>query len=87
LHESDDSEADRRRLDELIAMVEQHPGGDVVRLFIHARDHDKIELSLPAARVSEELRARGVALLGEGGGAEPIVSARRKTRGVEPLEV
>jgi hypothetical protein len=88
LHESDDGDADRRRLDALIALIEQHPGDGVVRLFIHARDHDKIELSMPDAHISDELRDAGIALLGDLGGAEPIAWFKpRKTRGVEPLEV
>jgi DNA polymerase-3 subunit alpha len=92
LHESDDTEADRRRLDELVALIERFPGTDVVRLFVHAHDGDKIELSMPAARVCDELRDAGIALLADaGGGAEPIMQVKaappRKTRGVEPLEV
>jgi hypothetical protein len=58
-----------------------------VRLFIHG-EHEKIELSMPAARVCDELREAGAAILGDGGGAEPIGSVKpRRTRGVEPLEV
>jgi DNA polymerase-3 subunit alpha len=88
LHESDDADDDRRRLDELVALIERHPGDDTVRLFIHARDHDRIELSMPPASISEELRAAGVALLEPRGGAEEIAEvAQRRTRGVEPLEV
>jgi DNA polymerase-3 subunit alpha len=88
MHESEDAEADRRRLDELIALIERHPGGGAVRLFVHARDHDKIELALPAADVNDDLRDAGIALLGDGGGADPIATLKPpKTRGVEPLEV
>jgi len=90
LHESDDGEADRARLDALIALVERYPGEDRVRLFIHARDGDRIELALPAARACEELRAEGLAVLGEHGAAEAIAEGTapvRRTRGVEPLEV
>jgi hypothetical protein len=76
----------------LIALIERYPGNDSVRLFIHAADGDKIELAMPAARICDELREEGIALLGERGGAEPIepapvVAASRRTRGVEPLEV
>ncbi|HXK34596.1 MAG TPA: DNA polymerase III subunit alpha, partial [Dehalococcoidia bacterium] len=88
LHESDDDEADRRRLDALIEMLRQHAGDDTVRLFVHARDGDTIELRLPSATVTEELRAAGLAILGEGGDAEAIAAApARRTRGPEPLEV
>jgi DNA polymerase-3 subunit alpha len=92
LHETDDADADRRRLDELVALIERYPGSDVVRLFVHANDGDRIELSMPAARVCDELRDAGIALLADArGGAEPITQVKapppRKTRGVEPLEV
>ena len=91
LHESDDADADRRRLDDLVSLIERYPGTDSVRIFIHANDGDRIELSMPAARACDELREAGKALLGDLGGAEEIVReqarASRKTRGVEPLEV
>jgi DNA polymerase-3 subunit alpha len=88
LHESDDADEDRRRLDALVALLERHPGGDRVRLFVHARDGDKIELSLPSAIVTEELRTAGLGALGPRGGAEPIrEETPRRTRGIEPLEV
>jgi hypothetical protein len=92
LHETEDAAADRRRLDELVALIERYPGDDLVRLFVHAHDGDRIELSMPPARVCDELRDAGIALLAEAaGGAEPIALARppaaRTRRGVEPLEV
>ena len=86
LHESDDDEADRARLDGLVTLLASYPGDDAIRLFIHARDGDRIELTLPSARACEELRAAGVQALGPGGGADAIVYPPR-TRGVEPLEV
>jgi DNA polymerase-3 subunit alpha len=88
LHESDDADADRQRLDGLVALIERFPGDDAVRLFVHARDHDRIELSMPSATATEELRSAGIALLDPLGGAEEIVDApANRTRGVEPLEV
>jgi DNA polymerase-3 subunit alpha len=88
MHETDDAEADRKRLDDLIGLIERFPGEGVVRLFIHAGDHDKIELSMPPACVCDELRDAGTAILGDAGGAEPISTVKpRRTRGVEPLEV
>ncbi len=91
LHESDDHEADRERLDALIDLVKQHPGPDPVRLFIHGHDGDKIELTLPDATASETLRTAGIQLLGPTGAAEPLAKPAptngRRTRGIEPLEV
>ncbi len=86
LHESDDADADRGRLDALFALVASYPGGDAVRLFIHARDGDRIELTLTDARACDELREAGIAALGPHGGAEPLDPAQR-TAGVQPLEV
>jgi len=76
LHESDDPEDDRARLDELIAIISTYPGPDKVRLFIHARDGDRIELSMPDARACDELRAAGIAVLTPHGGAEEIADLR-----------
>jgi hypothetical protein len=100
MHESQDEDGDRRKLDALIALIGEHPGEDVVRLFIHAADGDRIELSMPTANASEELRTAGITLLGEGGGAEelarPSQTAGRpapggngasRSYGVQPLEV
>ncbi len=86
LHESDDEEADRVRLDSLIGLLDGFPGTDAIRLFVHARDGDRIELTLPDARACEELRAAGIAALGPQGDAEPL-PAERRTAGVQPLEV
>jgi len=86
LHESDDDAADRARLDALVELIGGYPGGDAVRLFIHARDGDRIELTLPDARACEELRAAGVEALGPDGGAEALPPERRSV-GVQPLEV
>jgi DNA polymerase-3 subunit alpha len=97
MHESEDADGDRRKLDALIALIGEHPGEDVVRLFIHAADGDRIELSMPRAAATEELRSAGIALLGEGGGAEEIAQTAKRpapngngagrTYGVQPLEV
>ncbi|MDE3095257.1 MAG: DNA polymerase III subunit alpha [Chloroflexota bacterium] len=75
LHESDDADEDRRRLDALIALIGAYPGRDHIRLFIHARDGDRIELSMPEGRACDELRAAGIALLAPQGGAEPMPTA------------
>jgi DNA polymerase-3 subunit alpha len=91
MHESEDGEADTKRLDDLIALIGGYPGDDVVRLFIHANDGDRIELSMPSARACEELRAAGIALLAGHGGADDITRPKNgngaRTHGVQPLEV
>ncbi len=91
LHESDDSDADRERLDALIELIRQHPGRDTVRLFIHGHDGDKFELTLDDAAATDDLRAAGIDALGPGGSAEPLTESPvrngAKTRGIEPLEV
>jgi hypothetical protein len=86
LHESDDAAADRARLDALVALIAGFPGTDLIRLFIHAHDGDRIELHLPDARACEDLRTAGIDVLGRQGGADPLPEPR-KTRGVEPMEV
>jgi DNA polymerase-3 subunit alpha len=86
LHESADEHNDRERLDALVSLIALYPGGDSVRLFIHALDGDRIELTLPDGRACDELRSAGIDVLGPGGGAEALV-ARSRTAGVQPLEV
>jgi DNA polymerase-3 subunit alpha len=86
LHESDNTDADRERLDALISLLADYPGDDAIRLFIHARDGDRIELHLPDAVACPALRAAGIEILGRHGGADPLPEPAR-TRGVEPLEV
>lgn len=81
LHESKQPDDDLARIDALIDLIRGYPGQDAVRIFIHAHDGDRIELSLPDADVTDELRVAGVRVLGDGGGAEPIVSPRRKLAG------
>ena len=82
LHESAQPDDDLARIDTLIDLLKEHPGHDAVRIFIHAHDGDRIELSLPDADVTDDLRVAGVRLLGDGGGAEPIVSPKRKAAAV-----
>jgi len=72
LHESDDPDDDRRRLDDLVALITKHPGDDRIRLFVHARDGDRIELAMPDGRATAELREAGIALLTPHGGAEAL---------------
>ena len=77
LHESPDDDADRARLDALIEVLRQYPGDDDIRLFVHARDGDRIELTMPSARACEDLRIAGVAALAAQGDAEVISDLAR----------
>jgi len=45
------------------------PGSDEVRLIVHMRDDQKVELALPKARACDELCARVAHVLGEWGEA------------------
>ncbi|MEX2246368.1 MAG: DNA polymerase III subunit alpha [Dehalococcoidia bacterium] len=87
LHEPDDEEAGTARIDALIEMLGEFPGDGHIRLFVHTRADDRIELSLPDARICDELCERAAALLQPHGGVEKPANGRPRTRGVEPLEV
>jgi DNA polymerase III subunit alpha len=69
LRETHDEEADRSRLSRLIAVISDFPGNDEVRLIVHMRDDQKVELALPKARACEELCGRVAQVLGEWGEA------------------
>ena len=45
------------------------PGSDEVRLIVHMRDDQRVELALPTARACDELCLRVAQLLGEWGEA------------------
>jgi len=58
LQETEDSEADQERLRAVMSALAEFPGEDDVRLSIHQRDGDEVELSLPRARCCDELSQR-----------------------------
>ncbi len=72
LHESPDEDADRARLDALIEVLRQYPGDDAIHLFVHARDGDRIELTMPSGRACDELLAAGIEALGPNATGEMI---------------
>ncbi len=72
LHECEDADADRERVDRLVELLAEYPGDDEIRLFVHALDGDRVELALPPARACEELRSRGADILAPAGGADDI---------------
>ena len=56
LVESDDEEADQKRLASLFRLLQAQPGDDRVLLTIRTRYDETIELALPSARLDEALR-------------------------------
>jgi DNA polymerase III subunit alpha len=56
LQETSDEAADQRRLSSVFRLLQEHPGPDPIHLTIHTRAGDEIDLSLPTARVDDELR-------------------------------
>ena len=69
LRETHDEEADRTRLADLMTALVDFPGGDEVRLVVHMRDDQRVELALPTARACDELCLRVARLLGDSGEA------------------
>jgi DNA polymerase-3 subunit alpha len=70
LRETEDEAADRERLADLMAALVNFPGEDELRLVVHTRVGERVELALPPARACEELRARAAEVLGDQGSAE-----------------
>jgi DNA polymerase-3 subunit alpha len=69
VRETHDEEADRLRLAGLMTALVDFPGSDEVRLIVHMRDDQRVELALPTARACDELCLRVAHLLGEWGEA------------------
>ncbi len=67
LRETHDEEEDKQRLAGLMTALGDFPGGDEVRLVVHTRDNQQVELSLPRARACEELCGRLAGLFGDSG--------------------
>ncbi|HEY8742443.1 MAG TPA: hypothetical protein VIU62_05065, partial [Chloroflexota bacterium] len=57
LRESEDEAADRRRLSELVRLLNAAPGEDETRLILRT-PRDDVELELPAINLTEGLEAR-----------------------------
>jgi hypothetical protein len=56
LRETEDQEADEKRLTSLFRLLREQPGADRVTLTIHTRGGEAIELALPSAKLDEALR-------------------------------
>ena len=63
LRETEDEDADRERLQHLLAALGDYPGDDEVRLTVHTLDGASEQIALPSARDCPELRARLAELL------------------------
>jgi DNA polymerase-3 subunit alpha len=57
LDESDDEDADQRRLATVFRLLQERPGPDAVRLTIRTRAGEVIDLELPSATLTDELGA------------------------------
>jgi DNA polymerase-3 subunit alpha len=66
LAETEDSEGDQERLRAVVNALREFQGEDEVRLSIHQRDGDEVELALPHARLCPELSQRLVEIVGAG---------------------
>jgi hypothetical protein len=77
LHESSDEESDRERLMGILSALPDHPGADIVRLFIHTHAGDEVEMELPNAGISDALLTRLRTVLGRAGSVtvEPLAGA------------
>ncbi|HLF71804.1 MAG TPA: DNA polymerase III subunit alpha [Dehalococcoidia bacterium] len=58
LHESDDEDADQRRLAAVFRLLQSNPGSDAINLTIRSRDGCTINLSLPTATLDDALRTQ-----------------------------
>ncbi|HWO72500.1 MAG TPA: DNA polymerase III subunit alpha [Dehalococcoidia bacterium] len=58
LHETEDEDADQKRLVGLFRLLQEQPGDDPVLLTVRTRDGESIDLALPSARLDAALRER-----------------------------
>ena len=69
LRETEDEDADKDRLQQLLAALRDYPGEDDVRLTIHTLDGGSQRVALPSARACRELTERLTELLSDAGEA------------------
>ena len=67
IHETEDIESDRGRLQTVIETLRGFPGSDLVRLTVHTVGGDKADLALAPVSASEPLRQVLVKILGDNG--------------------
>jgi DNA polymerase-3 subunit alpha len=64
LVETDDEDADQKRLAVVFRLLQDHPGNDDVRLTIRTRYDETIDLALPSAQLDDALRRELEAAIG-----------------------
>ena len=72
LRETEDEDADKERLQQLLAALRDYPGEDNVRLTIHTLDGGSQGVALPPARACPELTARLSDVLSDAGEAAVV---------------
>jgi DNA polymerase III subunit alpha len=68
LHETEDEDADRKRLASVFRLLQEQPGPDRITLTIHTRGGEGIDLALPTAKLDEALKASLKAAVGDAAG-------------------
>ena len=56
MEETEDYDADQKRLSALFSLLQERPGADPVYLTIRTRDGESFELQLPSAALDEGLK-------------------------------
>ncbi|MGI8553170.1 MAG: DNA polymerase III subunit alpha [Dehalococcoidia bacterium] len=74
LRETADEVADRRRLRDLVALLQKCPGEDETRLIVHTKT-DEVDLALPGINLTESLETRLKGILGDCGSLSVVARA------------
>jgi hypothetical protein len=85
LRETDDEAADRRRLSEVVKLLNAAPGQDETRLILHTESEDVI-LQAPSIDLTESLEARLNAAIGSSGSISTTAQAGRREAPAEAGE-
>jgi DNA polymerase-3 subunit alpha len=85
LRETDDEAADRRRLSEVVKLLNAAPGQDETRLILHTESEDVV-LQAPSIDLTESLEARLNAAIGSSGSISTTAQAGRREAPAEAGE-
>jgi len=83
LRETDDEAADRRRLSEIVRLLNAAPGDDETRLILHTESEDVI-LQAPSINLTEALEARLAAAIGPAGTITTTARAPKREDAAAP---